>query len=342
MHLEITAARIASLAQPESSLRDDIVNVLQTLVPGWAQETAISISQLHGGQSNTMFACLTTNSSVVLRVYGHGLDAFLHRDEEIFIYRALSEQHLGLGLIGTFENGRIETFIAGRPLTAVDLRAPAMFTKVARRFRVFHGVDIAIDRVPRLLDTIDEWLRLAQNVVTPTPVDFDAWTLGWARLQALVRSVPSPIVFCHNDLNCSNIMLSSETNDVVFIDFEYSHYNPRGFDIGNHFAEWCYFMHGPPDEVGDVAMYPSEADQRAFCAAYLKSADEAAIEALRLEANVYALAAHLYWATWAIVQSPKSSPAFDYFAYGIGRWALFQAQEEAVTAAVHASMSTPQ
>ena len=34
-----------------------------------------------------------------------------------------------------------------------------------------------------------------------------------------------------------------------------------------------------------------------------------------LEANVFALAAHLYWAAWAILQAKWSSIDFDYIEY---------------------------
>ena len=68
-------------------------------------------------------------------------------------------------------------------------------------------------------------------------------------------------MFCHNDLLHKNIIkdkgnLSSLTaavslatnlhfslfiafDTVSFIDFEYASYNPRGFDIGNHFDEYA-------------------------------------------------------------------------------------------------------
>lgn len=47
-----------------------------------------------------------------------------------------------------------------------------------------------------------------------------------------------------------------------FIDFEYGAYNPRGFDIGNHFNEWAGFD-------CDYALYPDELQQRRFLRNYL-------------------------------------------------------------------------
>jgi choline/ethanolamine kinase len=48
------------------------------------------------------------------------------------------------------------------------------------------------------------------------------------------------VVFCHNDLQEGNILLREKDQEVVVIDFEYSAYNYRGFDLANHMCEWVY------------------------------------------------------------------------------------------------------
>ena len=62
-------------------------------------------------------------------------------------------------------------------------------------------------------------------------------------LRKLLDDTPSPVVFCHNDIQEGNILLLSEPDsddNLMLVDFEYSSYNYRGFDIGNHFCEWVY------------------------------------------------------------------------------------------------------
>lgn len=54
---------------------------------------------------------------------------------------------------------------------------------------------------------------------------------------------------------------------VQFIDFEYGAYNPRGFDLGNHFNEWAGFD-------CDYSLYPNAEQQREFAVAYLIKARE--------------------------------------------------------------------
>lgn len=49
-------------------------------------------------------------------------------------------------------------------------------------------------------------------------------------------------MFCHNDTQYGNI-LKTDAGEVVIIDFEYSNYNYRAFDIANHFCEWTADYH---------------------------------------------------------------------------------------------------
>ena len=62
-----------------------------------------------------------------------------------------------------------------------------------------------------------------------------------------VERVNSPLVFCHNDLQCGNILLregsdalASIDDSIVVIDYEFCSYNYRAFDIANHLCEWMF------------------------------------------------------------------------------------------------------
>lgn len=65
-------------------------------------------------------------------------------------------------------------------------------------------------------------------------------------------------VFSHNDLLANNVLINKE-RQFFFIDFEYSSYNYRTYDIGNYFMEsqWNYEITEPPffhidDEPVDI------------------------------------------------------------------------------------------
>ncbi|EQC31309.1 hypothetical protein SDRG_10912 [Saprolegnia diclina VS20] len=325
----------ASFERENEGLRRQVAGALATTVPGWANVALddIAITHLSGAMTNVIFACekpTPPNKKVLLRVYGPGTDAFFSRGEETLVFQQLSEREMGVGLLGEFGNGRFETMIDGATCTAADIRDPLISTKIARKLRAFHDVNVDIDCRPRILKNIHKLFRDAKSKVAASAtiaVDFDAFGHDIATLETMLAAVPSPIVFCHNDLQYGNIMLSSKTDDVVFIDFEYSHYNPRGYDLGNHFSEWCYNYHGETPHLGDFATYPSVDEQRAFCRAYLEAdgaPTEADVESLRNEANTYALATHLFWSLWGFIQATQSTIDFDFEAYAKCRWAAFQ------------------
>lgn len=60
-----------------------------------------------------------------------------------------------------------------------------------------------------------------------------------------LKNIGSPIVFSHNDLLLSNIIVQRDTAagghpiNVAFIDYEYAMFNHQAFDIANHFIEFC-------------------------------------------------------------------------------------------------------
>ncbi|CAN0564832.1 unnamed protein product, partial [Ectocarpus sp. 12 AP-2014] len=98
---------------------------------------------------------------------------------------------------------------------------------------------------------------------------------------------------------------------VSLIDYEYAGYNPRGFDVGNHFCEWMADYSTAEPHVLDLERYPSRQERRTFSRAYLGAmngvpheevnADD--VEDFVKEADAYSLASHLLWAMWALLQS---------------------------------------
>jgi ethanolamine kinase len=59
---------------------------------------------------------------------------------------------------------------------------------------------------------------------------------------------------------------------------------------------------------------------------------EATLARLSAEANVYALASHIYWGVWSLVQARYSPIDFDYIGYSGLRWAEYRARRDAFLA----------
>ncbi|CAK4691297.1 hypothetical protein LEN26_000487 [Aphanomyces euteiches] len=311
-------------------LAEDVCVALRAKVAGYEDITTneLVLTHLTGAMTNVIFTCHKKSApedKVLLRLYGAGTEAFFSRQEEILVFKELSLLNLGIGLVGEFHNGRFERMIDGRTATAADIRVPDFSEKIAKRMALFHTTQVDIDRQPRILRSIRKFYKdaCAAYATSERKFDMEAMARDIEALEELVATVDSPVVFCHNDLQYGNIMVTDD-NDAVLIDFEYSHYNPRGYDLGNHFSEWCYNYHGDSPHWGDFAKYPTVAEQRTYCAAYLgENATDDEIDALRREANVYANATHLFWSLWGFIQATQSTIDFDYFGYATCRWEAF-------------------
>jgi ethanolamine kinase len=153
-------------------------------------------------------------------------------------------------------------------------------------------------------------------------------------LQLELQQPGEELVFCHNDLLCGNLIYDSVTERVSMVDFEYGGPNCAAYDIGNHFCEFAGI-----NEPVDYDRYPSEAVQYKWIRYYLqecakiKGGDpnaltEREVRRLYVEANKYALAAHLFWTVWALVQAAQSSIDFDYIEYAGVRFSEYRRRKE--------------
>ncbi|OWK08584.1 hypothetical protein Celaphus_00010718, partial [Cervus elaphus hippelaphus] len=133
--------------------------------------------------------------------------------------------------------------------------------------------------------------------------------LAW--LKEHLPPLDSPVVFCHNDLLCKNIIYDSSKGHVRFIDYEYAGYNYQAFDIGNHFNEFAGV-----NEV-DYSRYPARETQLQWLRYYLQAQKGRAVtprevERLYVQVNKFALASHFLWALWALIQNQFSTIDFDF------------------------------
>lgn len=267
-----------------------------------------------------------SHSTIVLRVYGDNTEKFVNREEEVALMKVLHKNGFGPSVLGTFANGRIESFLNLVCLKPNDISDSVYVASIAKTLGEFHQVSNswkAPEKAMTPFERTKEWL------VTSKSIDFGDCTrqrdlyndLKVDQIVAEVEIVAqasmelgSPIVLCHNDLLSGNIMVDEDKGTIrrmTFIDFEYADWAPRGFDLGNHFCEYAGFE-------GDYSKYPT--DPSMFVKVYLTAFEgsepsQSRISHVVKEANLFALAAHLYWAAWSILQAKWSSIDFDYMGY---------------------------
>lgn len=272
---------------------------------------------------------------------------------ESVMFAILAERSLGPKLYGIFPQGRLEQFIASRKLETRELAIPSISTEIAKKMATFHRMTMPFNKEPKwLFCTMEKYLQQVMRINFTKESHIGAFhkLLSYnlpqeiAKLRSLLQATPSPIVFCHNDCQEGNLLLldnpENSDNKLMLIDFEYSSYNFRGFDFGNHFCEWMYDYNCDeyPFFIADIKKYPTKMQQLHFIRVYnaeLQNAfevlDEKQIakmeEQMLEEINRYALASHFFWGLWSIIQARISTIEFGYLEYAIARFETYFEQK---------------
>nr|XP_008763899.1 choline/ethanolamine kinase isoform X2 [Rattus norvegicus] len=317
--------------------------------------------RLPGGLSNLLFRCSLPNHvpsmggeprEVLLRLYGailQGVDSLVL---ESVMFAILAERSLGPQLYGVFPEGRLEQYLPSRPLKTQELRDPVLSGAIATKMARFHGMEMPFTKEPRwLFGTMERYLKQIQDLPsTSLPqmnlVEMYSLKDEMNHLRTLLDATPSPVVFCHNDIQEGNILLLSEPDsddNLMLVDFEYSSYNYRGFDIGNHFCEWVYdyTYEEWPFYKARPADYPTREQQLLFIRHYLAEVQKGEVlseeeqkkqeEDLLIEISRYALASHFFWGLWSTLQASMSTIEFGYLEYAQSRFQFYFQQKGQLT-----------
>ncbi|KAM5225056.1 choline kinase alpha isoform 2-T2 [Hipposideros larvatus] len=346
--------------QPEPRTRRRAYLWCKEFLPGaWRslREDQFHISVIRGGLSNMLFQCSLPDTmatigdeprKVLLRLYGAilkmGAEAMVL---ESVMFAILAERSLGPKLYGIFPQGRLEQFIPSRRLDTEELSVPDISAEIAEKMATFHGMKMPFNKEPKwLFGTMEKYLNQVLRIKFTGETRMKQLhrflsynlPLELENLRSLLESTPSPVVFCHNDCQEGNILLlegkeDSDGQKLMLIDFEYSSYNYRGFDIGNHFCEWMYDYNYEkyPFFRANILKYPTKKQQLHFISNYLAafpnefenlSSEEKAIieEEMLVEINRFALASHFFWGLWSIIQAKISSIEFGYMDYAQARF----------------------
>uniref|UniRef100_A0A9J8AYV9 Ethanolamine kinase n=1 Tax=Cyprinus carpio carpio TaxID=630221 RepID=A0A9J8AYV9_CYPCA len=327
------------------------------------------IKIVSGGLSNLLYMCSLPDDveptgveprRVLLRIYGailqvghpdhitiRGVDSIVL---ESVMFAILAERELGPRLYGIFPEGRLEQYLPSDRLRTEQLGFPEISAEIASKMARFHGMEMPFNKEPKwLFGTIDRYMEQVKTIKFVREAHIKKFNklikydlpAELENLRSLLTATPSPVVFCHNDVQEGNILMldgrENSSDKLMLIDFEYSSYNYRGFDFGNHFCEWIYdYTYDQwPFYKAKVENYPNRQQQLHFIRHYLSErrgvapADQARIEEdMITEANRFALASHFLWGLWSIIQAKISKIEFGYMDYAQHRFDTYFKQKK--------------
>ncbi|RKP07936.1 choline/ethanolamine kinase [Thamnocephalis sphaerospora] len=307
-------------------LFDDAQAIVLEIFPSWSADE-ITLTQCKDGITNKLVRCKhqPSGESVLIRAYGRKSEVIIDRKQEITNLVCLAQLGLCPPLYGRFDNGLVYGFIPGQVLTPEQLSDPHLSRRTAEKLARWHRVRVPGAFESRLFPTLWRWMNEVPETyqvektqaLYAAKVDLPALKEELKQLQACLEKLNSPVVFGHCDLLSANLIYDENKDEVSFIDYEYGGYSHRGFDIGNHFAEYAGFE-------CNYDRYPDKAHQYEWLRHYLVAGNEPvtdeALDAFYREVNQFALASHFYWGLWALVQAELSNIDFDYMSYAVMRF----------------------
>ena len=318
----------------------------------------IEVKQLLEGLSNQLFKVTLKPSTstgsalpfgtVLFRIYGEHVSSFYDPAFELEVFTGLSQLRIGPKMIASGEGWRIEEYYESVVLKTSSLPSPSIYTQVAAQLGRLHKIHrnekflanhdketpISFERLSRWseegLTALD---RLPNSAAKREALRIDEIIAEVAAMRARLehgfvggaggrRQIGWDIVFCHNDLQENNILLTPQ--GLIFIDFEYANFNFQSADIGNFFDEFTMdYIHGEwPFFKFDREDYPSEEIQRQFASVYLseyldrpiyESRDGALITELLDSVHVFSQLSHLLWGLWSLVRAQQQTETFNSF-----------------------------
>ncbi|KAF4071989.1 hypothetical protein AMELA_G00269210 [Ameiurus melas] len=309
------------------------------------------ISIVSGGLSNLLYKCSLPDNvnpigaepaCVLLRIYGvilQGVDSLV---TESVMFAILAERQLGPRLYGIFPEGRLEEYLPSNRLCTEHLQQPDISAEIASKMARFHRMVMPFDKEPKwLFVTMERYMEQISHIRFVRKAHIKKFnklmkydlSAELANLRALLEKTPSPVVFCHNDVQEGNVLRldgrdQDSSDKLMLIDFEYSSYNYRGFDFGNHFCEWMYdYTYDKwPFYKANLDNYPTREQQLHFFRNYLSESEGAVregqseMERMIVEANRFSLASHFFWGLWSIIQARISTIEFGYMDYAQHRF----------------------
>jgi thiamine kinase-like enzyme len=267
----------------------------------------VSLDRLEGGLSHQIFLVGCGGQSYVLRLLDPAVSAAglgVPPDQEISNTVHAAESGVGAKVFEVLTDpfAIVLEFLAGRTLSAADVRQPAMAPRIAAACRRLHagprfGNDFSI------IEKRAELLAICRRHDLPLPDGYLDGNSTVDRIDMALGTTPLPSMPCHNDLLAENFIDSDGA--IRIVDYQLAGNNDPSFELG--------------DIAAEAQLDPDRAE--ALASAYF---GEDLTPALAARVRLNQLLSDITWTLWfavhnALLRNPTSS--FDYGAEANDKWA---------------------
>jgi thiamine kinase-like enzyme len=189
---------------------------------------------LEGGITNRNYRARFGGIDVVIRLPGKDTELLeIDRRAERAASEAAAAAGVGPEVLALLDDPPclVTRFIAGRPMSAEDLRGPEALVEVAAAMRRVHGGrELPVEFSPfRIVEYYAA--RAAERGAEPPQDDYQ-WGHGLSnRVEDALSGDDHRSVPCHNDLLAANFLRTD--GGIRVLDWEYAGMGDRFFDLGN-------------------------------------------------------------------------------------------------------------
>jgi len=260
---------------------------------------------LSGGLSNNNYTCFVEDKKYVLRIPGEGTDVFIDRSNELGATIATAKIGVSPEVLSVIkpEDAMVIPFVDGKLMNPQLIASDdGIVEKIINVLKSVHA-EAVFDQTTYVFDMIRKYTKWARERKAFFPHDFD-WMCNVADKieKAMDRDKPE-LAACHNDVLSENFILD-ESGKIWLLDWEYGGMNDPFFDLGDFAVE--HPLSRKQEEL-IIQTYCGEMQPHRLYRILL-----------------HKLTADLWWSLWAMIQDRISNLDFDYYEYGIGRYARFR------------------
>jgi thiamine kinase-like enzyme len=275
----------------------DVLGTLPTLAG-----EALSLKPLSGGLTNQNYKVTSADGRRFVARFSSGKSALLGINRGAEYRNACVAAEAGIGPAvadhSPAEAVLLVEWIDGRTFTDADLDDEAQLERVAQACRQLHAAPLFGNNFD-MFDVQLSYLEIVREHGFRVPPGYAEFMPQVARLRKVLRTPGGELVPCHNDLIAANIMDDGER--LWLIDYEYSGNNDACFELGNIWSE------------ADLGL--DRLDQLVTAYYGRHTPDKVA------RARLFGLVAKYGWTLWASIQSSVSEVDFDFWSWGMDRYA---------------------
>lgn len=311
-----------------------ILSIVQNSEDTWRKITVddFVVTRLTGNSSQVFLLENSIGVSpkyLIFRFFGSA--DTLDLSSSSLITAKLSKHGLAPKILVETSEYRLEEYLCGyRNLKNSEIRDIQIAEKISIKLKIFHSLDFSDILDPESIVCIknaEKWRKIAKTNLPESmnsraeevALAISALNKDYYKIFLDILPKTSPIVLSHMDTSYLNFLYQQEKKEVYLLDFDYTGYCYRAFDLAMLLTDikYDYDSNEFPYFKVDTTSYNTDLLLASCVKAYGEGVE------MFIECKQCMVAAHYLWAMWAFSLHNTSQDGLDMLTYGLCRFQEF-------------------